>query len=76
VLTVLLVMAMVAAVYVDWIRTFFDFEPVDAGGWVIVISATVAAITGQFLITRNWNAILNFIAQAPRMGENLRGRAT
>lgn len=76
VLTILLVLAMIAAVYVDWIREFFDFEPVDAAGWVLVVSATVAAITGQFLITRNWNTILNFLAQAPRMEENLRGRAT
>jgi cation-transporting ATPase E len=75
VLTILLIGAMVAAVYVDWIRNFFDFEPVDAAGWVIVIVATAAAITGQFVITRNWSAILNFIAQAPRMDEKLRGRA-
>jgi cation-transporting ATPase E len=75
VLTGVLVLAMVTTIYVDWLRDFFDFRPVGAGGWAIVIIATVAAITAQFLITRNWNQILAFIAAAPRMGEDLRGRA-
>ena len=75
VLTAALIAAMVGTIYIDWLREFFDFEPVDAAGWSIVLIATAAAIAGQFMITRNWSAILAFIAAAPRMGEDLRGRA-
>jgi cation-transporting ATPase E len=75
-LTLALVLAMVGTIYVDWLREFFDFQPVDAVGWTIVLAATAAAIAGQWMISRSWDEILAFIAGMPRMGENIRGRAT
>jgi cation-transporting ATPase E len=75
VLTAILVVAMIGTIYVDVIRDFFDFEDVDAVGWIIVSVATTAAVAGQFAITRYWTDILRFLAQAPKMDEGLRGRA-
>lgn len=75
VLTGILVFAMAGTIYVDWLRDFFDFEAVDAFGWVIVITATVAAIAGQYALTRFWPQIVAFAAAAPRTADELRGRA-
>lgn len=75
VLTGILIFAMAGTIYVDWLRNFFDFQAVDAVGWVIVISATVAAIAGQFAITRFWPQIVAFAAAQPGKDDELRGRA-
>ena len=75
ILAALLVLGLFATVYVDWLRSFFDFEQVNAGDWVIVGVAVAAALAGQFAITRYWPQIIDFLTARPRKDEALRGRA-
>jgi cation-transporting ATPase E len=74
-LAALLVFAMIGTIYVDWLRDFFDFKPVDAGGWTIVIVAVVASIAGQFALTRFWPRIVDLVTAKPGKDDALRGRA-
>ncbi len=75
VLTVLLVFAMLATVYVDWLRDFFGFSTVSPGDWVLVGLAVAAALAGQYAFTRYWQEIINFILGVSRKDDALRGRA-
>ena len=71
----LLVLGFIATVYVNWLRNFFAFEPVSAGDWVVVAAAVLAAIAGQFLITRYWQSIIDVLTAKPRKDDDPRGRA-
>lgn len=76
VLAGLLVGAMLATVYVDWLRDFFDFSEVTPAGWIVVGCAVAASLGGQFALTRYWTQIVDVVTAKPR-GPNrgLRGRA-
>ncbi len=74
VLGILLVAGFLATLYTDWLRDFFEFTPMTVGGWAIVIPAVLGALAGQFLITRYWPQILDFLSAKPR-NEIARGRA-
>ena len=75
VLAGLLVAGLLATVYIEPLRNFFDFQPVSAGDWVVVGVAVLAALAGQFAITRYWPQILDFLTARPKKDEALRGRA-
>jgi hypothetical protein len=75
-LGLLLVTAMVATVYVDWLREFFDLTYVQPYDWALVIVAVLGALAGQFLITRYWPLIIDFLIAKPGPSGDLRGRAT
>jgi cation-transporting ATPase E len=75
VLTGGLIVGLIFTIYVDWMREFFDFEPVSAAGWVLVGLAVAAALAGQFAITRYWQEIIGFLLARPKADEALRGRA-
>ncbi len=74
VLAGLLVAALLATLYVDWLRSFFDFSEVSAGDWAIVLPAVVGALAGQQLIERYWPAILGFLSAQPHGTQATRGR--
>ncbi len=75
VLTALLVLAMLATVYVSWLRDFFNFSTVSPGDWVLVGLAVAAALAGQYAFTRYWQQIINFILGTSKKDDALRGRA-
>ncbi|MEX2081637.1 MAG: HAD-IC family P-type ATPase, partial [Dehalococcoidia bacterium] len=74
VLGILLVAGFLATLYTDWLREFFEFEPLTADDWGIVVPAVLGALAGQFLITRYWPQIIDFLSARPRV-EVARGRA-
>ena len=70
-----LIGVLVLTVFVEPLRTFFDFTEVQLGDWILVAVASVAAIAGQFTLSRYWQQILDLLTAAPRKNEALRGRA-
>jgi cation-transporting P-type ATPase E len=68
--------ALFVFVNTGWIREFFVFTEVDAFGWIVTIAATIAALAGQFALTRYWRQILAVLTAQPRASERPRGRAT
>ena len=72
---VALVGLFVLTLYTPPIRDFFDFVPVGAGEWGIVIPAVIMGIVGQYVLSRNWRRILAWIIKQPEAEELERGRA-
>jgi len=70
-----LIGVLVLTVFVEPLRTFFDFTEVQLGDWILVAVASAAAIAGQFTLSRYWQQILDLLTAAPRKNEALRGRA-
>ena len=65
----------ILTIYTPFIRDFFDFVSVGADEWGIVIPALIAAMIGQYVLSRNWREILGWIIKQPEAEELERGRA-
>jgi len=74
VLTAILLAGLVLTLEVSWLRQFFAFTPLDAPEWSVVIIASAIALAGQFLLTRYWQQVLNFLTAAPPPEKQPRGR--
>jgi len=75
VLPAALIGMLVLTVFIEPLRTFFDFVDVKLGDWILVAAASVAALAGQFTLSRYWQQILDLLTAAPKKDEALRGRA-
>ncbi len=73
---VLLLFVFILTIYASWIRDFFDFVAVDGDEWGIVIPAVIAAMAGQYGISRYWRQIVAWIIKQPDAEELERGRAS
>jgi cation-transporting ATPase E len=71
----LLVAGFLATIYTPRLRRFFDFTEVHTGDWIIVGCAVLAALAGQYLLSRYWQEFLDLLTAAPRKADRLRGRA-
>ncbi|MFN0095476.1 MAG: HAD-IC family P-type ATPase [Dehalococcoidia bacterium] len=72
----LLVAGFLLTIYVDWLRKFFEFEPVSWDGWLIIGVAVAASLAGQWYLSRSWTRVLDFLVAKPSADQELRGRAT
>lgn len=72
---VVLMLGLVAAVHIGPLRNFFDFVEVGRGYWAFVTSGVLAALIGQYLLSRHWRRILDAILDPASTREELRGRA-
>jgi len=75
VLGILLVAGFLVTIYTPRLRAFFDFTEVHTGDWVIVLTAVAGALIGQYLLSRYWQQVLDFLTAKPGKEERLRGRA-
>ena len=75
VLTLLLIGGFFLTIYTPWLRAFFDFTEVTTGDWIIIGTATTAAVIGQFLLRRYWQKLLDLLVAKPGPEHALRGRA-
>jgi hypothetical protein len=66
---------LVLTLYTSWLRQFFDFTPMDATRWAVVGPAVTMALIEQYLLSRHWPAILDFLTAKPARDELPRGRA-
>jgi cation-transporting ATPase E len=71
----LLVAGFLATIYTPRLRRFFDFTEVHTGDWIIVGCAVLAALAGQYLLSRYWQEFLDLLTAAPRKADRLRARA-
>lgn len=71
----ILIGGFLATIYTPWLRSFFDFEPVDPADWTIVLIAVAGALAGQYFISRYWQQILDVLMARPGPDDQLRGRA-
>jgi cation-transporting ATPase E len=69
-----LVAGFLVTMYTPWLREFFEFEEVTPGGWVIVCVAVAATLGGQYVLSRYWLQILDFLTGARPGNEPIRGR--
>ena len=67
--------ALLLVVRVGWLRDFFAFTEVPAAAWIVVLIATVAALVGQYLLSRHWQALLDLLTAKPSEHQRLRGRS-
>jgi hypothetical protein len=70
----LLLGVLVASVETRMTREFFAFSEVSTIGWVSVGIASVAALTGQYLLTRHWRGLLRVLTAEPPPSQRPRGR--
>jgi cation-transporting P-type ATPase E len=75
ILGAMLILGLVASVYFEPLRNFFDFVELGPGSWVIITVAVLAALVGQYIFARHWQAIIDFLIARPSEAEELRGRA-
>ncbi len=71
----LLLASFALTMYTSWLRRFFDFTEMGPGQWAIVLSAVVAALVGQFCLSRYWPQIIDWLTAKPSGEEVERGRA-
>jgi magnesium-transporting ATPase (P-type) len=71
----LLLAGFALTLYTSWLRRFFDFTEMGPGQWAIVAPAVVAALVGQFYISRYWPQIIDWLTAKPSGDEAERGRA-
>jgi cation-transporting ATPase E len=71
----LLLTGFVLTLYTPLLRKFFDFTEMGPGQWAIVVPAVVAALVGQFYISRYWPQIIDWLTAKPPSDEAERGRA-
>jgi cation-transporting ATPase E len=78
-LTFMLAAALVGLLFVfvniGWVSDFFAFSHVGAFGWTVTITATAAALAGQYLLTRHWRDILRVLTAEPSADQLPRGRS-
>ena len=73
-LAALLIGILVFTIRTEWLRDFFEFTEVSALGWSVVVIAVAVALAGQFVFTRYWHEILDFVIANPRAEDLPRGR--
>ena len=73
-LAALLIGVLVFTMRTDWLRDFFEFTEVTALGWTIVLASVAVALAGQFVFSRYWHQILDFVIAHPSADELPRGR--
>jgi magnesium-transporting ATPase (P-type) len=66
---------LVVTMAVGPLRTFFAFTSVSTGEWVVVLVASTAALGGQYVLSRYWRQIIEFLVAAPSADEVARGRS-
>lgn len=71
---VALAIVLVATVRNEAIREFFAFAEVSTIGWIAVGVASLAALLGQFLLSRYWQQLLDVLIARPGPEERPRGR--
>jgi len=71
----LLVAGFLFTLYTPRLREFFDFTEVTTDDWVIVLTAVGASLAGQYLLSRYWQQVLDFLTARPGEKQRLRGRA-
>jgi len=69
-----LVGGFLVTIYTPWLRAFFDFREVHPSDWAIILTAVAAALTGQFIISRYWQQILDILVAKPKEDQASRGR--
>ena len=42
---------LVFTVYTPWLRDFFDFDPVEPWGWIVVGIGVASALAGQYIVS-------------------------
>ncbi|MEZ4502937.1 MAG: HAD-IC family P-type ATPase [Dehalococcoidia bacterium] len=57
------------------IRSFFAFTEAEAGAWVVVVAASAVALGGQYVLSRYWREIIDFLVAAPAPEDVARGRS-
>lgn len=60
ILGAILVAGFLLTLYTEWLRRFFDFTEMGVAQWALVAPAVLAAIVGQFVISRWWQQIIDF----------------
>lgn len=65
----------ILTLYTPALRGFFDFRPMSADEWAMVITASVAAFAGKFLITRFAGEAVRWFSGAAEEEAASRGRA-
>ncbi len=75
VLTLILIAGFFLTIYTPELRDFFDFTEVTNRDWVIVGTAVTGALIGQFILSRYWQRLLDFLIAKPGPEHALRGRA-
>ena len=65
----------ILTLYTPPLRNFFDFRSVGVDEWSIVVPAVLAAMVGQYVISRRWRQIVGWVVKQPAQEELGRGRA-
>ena len=65
----------ILTLYTPALRTFFDFRPMSADEWAMVITASVAAFGGKYLISRFSTEAIRWFSGAAEEEAASRGRA-
>jgi cation-transporting ATPase E len=66
--------ALFATLHIDPLRDFFEFVEPDLADWILIVCAVSAALVGQYVITKYWPQIVDFLAAKPKTAEASRGR--
>jgi hypothetical protein len=75
VLGAVLLAGFLVTIYTPFLRGFFAFEPVKPTDWIIILTAVAGALIGQYVLSRYWQQILDFITGARPDGQVNRGRS-
>jgi cation-transporting ATPase E len=67
--------ALLLVVNVGWLRDFFAFTEVPAASWIVVLVASVAALVGQYMLSRHWQKLLDLLTAKPPEHQRPRGRS-
>ena len=65
----------ILVLYTPAFRTFFDFRAIDADEWAIIIVAVMAALGGQYVISKYWREIFSWVSGRQDELSATRGRA-
>ncbi|MCH2656502.1 MAG: hypothetical protein MKZ84_02960, partial [Dehalococcoidia bacterium] len=65
---------LVTTIFADWLRNFFDFRSLSAIEWLTVSLTVIAALTLQYIVSKNWPRIIRFLIAQPPDSEKVRGR--
>jgi cation-transporting ATPase E len=73
ILAALLVALLLWTLYTPWLRDFFDFTAVSEDEWAIIGVAVASGLVLQFVVSRYWQQILDFLIAEPPEGA-IRGK--
>jgi cation-transporting ATPase E len=65
---------LVATVFTNWLREFFDFTSLSTIEWIIISLTVAGTLTLQYVVTKNWSRIIRFITAEPKETDKIRGR--